>query len=243
MEEFAANLNTGLFLMVISLGILIFIVLEVGRYLAPILLKNTKVADIVIQYFPLAELAILTAYFVWTIPFILKHNKLMGFGMIVFGLIILLFISWFLVKDVIAGMIFRSTKNVQKGKEIETIQSSGKIERLGLRQMILKTDQDNLVHIPYSKILQGEFKIKSSTTNLQKLQFTCELNSDLSAQQVINKLQKSILLMPWVPADEQANITILSKENQKYLVQIGLFALSADYFQLIEKQIKEDFDS
>lgn len=242
MNVITEEINSGHFILYILFGVLIFISLELIRYIVPMVIKNQKVKSKLSRYFPVAELLILFTYLVWGIPYIISKNSVWGMGMLFLALIILSFISWFALKDIVAGMIFKSGKNMTKGTSIKSFPYTGNIDRLGLRHLVIKTNDDLLIYLPYGKLIQREVEVSSPKHNLSKLQFTIEIENNENAHIVTEEIRKSILLLPWVSTKVAPQIEVMKVDGDKTILKIGLFALSSDYMQSIEKHIRKNFE-
>ena len=64
-------------------------------------------------------------------------------------------LSWFALRDLVAGMFWKAGRSCQLGDVVQTQGITGRVTRLGFRVFGIETEQGDRVSIPYSR-LQGE---------------------------------------------------------------------------------------
>ena len=79
-------------------------------------------------------------------------------GVAVVGVV--LGLSWFALRDLVAGMFWKAGNACQKGDAIRFDDISGRVARLGFRIIDVETEQGDRVFVPYSK-LQGQALVVS----------------------------------------------------------------------------------
>ncbi|MCB9207611.1 MAG: mechanosensitive ion channel, partial [Ignavibacteriales bacterium] len=104
------------------------------------------------QYYSLLEIVIWIIFTIWALKTILEESIYYTVIVIVIFLSLAIWITWFVVKDFIAGLVFKFNDNYQKGQFIEVNDIKGYIEEMNYLTLDLISETGETIKIPYSKI-------------------------------------------------------------------------------------------
>ena len=190
----------------------------------------------------------ITELLVWTIFIFQSLYYLFGekfyYQYLFVTLIIVLigFISWYLIRDILAGFFFRIRYSLKPGAHINTANESGVLKSYGLTSIKMITSDGLLLNIPYSRIINDIIAEKSFRGAPEE--HILQLHADLSlgrtkAEELI---RLSLLNSPWTNPKEEPVIKFLEENEKGYLFQVRLFSIKEKNIRLIEKSI-ENFSS
>ncbi len=196
----------------------------------------------------LEKTVIIIELLVWTIFIFQSLYYLFGekfyYRYLFVTLIIVLigFISWYLLRDMLAGFFFRIRYTLKPGAHISTPNESGVLKSYGITSLKLVTSDGILLNIPYSRIINDIIAEKSFRGAPEE--HILELQADLSlgrtkAEELI---RLTLLNSPWTNPKEEPVIKFLEEGEKGYLFQVRLFSIKEKNIRLIEKSL-ENFAS
>lgn len=225
----------------ILLGILLFLLFRFFQYIFPLLLKNKKALRLVNRFLPFIETGSWLAFFSWyTLKFYGQYNI---YTLVVLGIIIIIifWISRFLMKELIAGVVFRVADRFREGDNLQTEQYTGTIKKLHFDCIEMEASDGQIIFIPYSKIT-GEISIKNESTG-QTTAYTFKVEtSDISDPDTFsNKIISLILSLPWSSVNNQPKITLIEQESDRYTFEVTCYPIDKSYAKKIEQKVQEKF--
>lgn len=226
-------------ILVAIIAVLIFLGIRIIRLGLKYLANRYPRFDIWIEIFMIAE------YIIWTIFVFRSANYLFhekSFYQYLDGGLILVavgFLTWFLVRDIFAGFVFRVKYRLKPGSFISAGNISGQIKSHLFTSVKLITTDGLLLYVPYSKLVNEVIIEKGfhGTPKEHTLQICAE--SSLGRPET-EELIKSVLLgSPWSNLKEEPGIRF-EKENEKgYFFEIKLFSVKKTHLKFIENAINK----
>jgi branched-subunit amino acid transport protein AzlD len=219
--------------------LLFIIAFELIRLVFKHLKSRNKLIEIIRQYLPIAEIGFIIAYSLSYLPKAFTVNSMfaaiMGFSLIfIIGIII-----WFSIRDVILGYILRSNKSLKLGNKLTIDNHSGSIKKLGLRNLILNIDNNNSIHIPYSKVIGSKIiNNEASEKGGNQYSFEIEIEKTKPFRQIVDELEKEILSSPWSSINENPKIDLKEEKEKTYLFKVEVYLIDKKFNKDLEKQLK-----
>ena len=130
---------------------------------------------------------------------------------VVFGLvavIIVLYVSWYYLRDLIAGVMIRREGFVKTGENVVIGDARGKVVAMGLQGMQLETGREEVIYIPYQQVSTLSIRKTSIQRHRQAHTFSIEYPGEISVIRARKKTLKAILLAPNVVSGEAVDIII-----------------------------------
>lgn len=222
--------------------LLLIIVFEFIRQVFKVLKTKNKFIEIFRQYLPIAEVSFIIFYCLSYLPKAVATNFMfsiiLGFSLIfIIGIII-----WFALKDIILGYILRSNNSLKPGNKLTIDNQTGNIKKLALRNLILDINNNNNIHIPYSKV------INSKIINNEKLEkggnqysFKIEIEKLKPYNIIIEDLKKEILSSPWSSVNETPKIELLNDNNKTYTFMLDVYLIDKNFSKDLESRLMKKF--
>ena len=228
-------------LSLILTGLVIYFILRLIRFSIPYVVKNRVLREWINQYFSIFELLIWIIFALWFLPYLMRRNPYVGYGVIFILFSIFLWISWYGLRNLIAGFIFRSNQGLKIGEHIQIGDDKGIIVKLAYRSIILHTASGNLVSIPYSQIMNKPL-IKISSIELRhSTTFKLLTTKVENIQKLSNDITAKILMHPRCSLTEKPKVELLQEQDDKMLFSIKIFAIENKYLSVIEEYVKNAF--
>ncbi|MFH1937176.1 MAG: mechanosensitive ion channel domain-containing protein, partial [Bacteroidota bacterium] len=187
-----------LFLRFIGWSVALFLFIRLLRFLLPVLFYKEKPRLFIFKVFPVAELLFWLIYLSWFVFLFSEAKEIYVFVVLAILLMVLFWISRFWIKDLIAGVIFRSSTRLKAGDMLHFGEITGTIKKFGNYSVELETQDNQTVFIPYGKLVD-DVNIKSERTGQSKgytFSLECSRKEELNA--VMQQIRSTIFSTPWV---------------------------------------------
>jgi small-conductance mechanosensitive channel len=222
------------FIIVILAAVLIFLGIRIIRLGLKYLLNRYPRLDI------LGRILVITEYLIWLIfvfqsTYFLFHEKFyyqyLAGGLI---LIVLGFLTWFFIRDIFAGFIFRVKYGFKTGTYISTLNFSGQVKSYKLTSIKLKTTDGLILYIPYTKLINEVITEKGFRGTLEE--HTLQLHADVSLgrTKAEEMIRSALLATPWSNHKEEPVIRFEKENEIGYFFEVKLFSVKMKHIKFIE---------
>ena len=160
---------------------------------------------------------------------------------VVLVVVLVILLSWFLVRDFIAGVLLKSQQIYKVGQIIKTAQYSGRITRMGNLHLSLQTEQGESARIPYS-VLTSSVILKQKQDFADTNFFSISVPQSLTKEEWIRKLESDILSSPWVSTKANPVIKITDETIDSYVFSISVVTLNPEHALHLETLLKKSLD-
>jgi small-conductance mechanosensitive channel len=226
----------------IIVGVSLFILLRIIKYVIPLLVSRGNQRKFLQKYITLSELIIWVLFFAWSIQYFLTKNQLYAVLLFFVTLILILLISWFALRDFVAGVIFNTNKNVKKSDTVTIKGYTGKIVRQSNRSIELETETGEQVIIPYSLAVSGIIVKKHPSETIKSHTFQLITPKAPSLKELISEIKTAILQLPWVSLKREPQIKPIDQQTGTYTFEVTIYSLQQEYFYKIEDYLKTHFE-
>jgi small-conductance mechanosensitive channel len=174
-----------------------FLLIHITGNIIKLLIKRYHKWRFLGKILPLVELIVGLVVVFWTINFLFKNKSYYSILVISIIVVFIGFLSWFLIKDLIAGYVFRLQNNLRPGTEIQLGRSKGRLLSMHATHIIIETGDGKTVKIPYSRISNEIVSEQPEETIADDSVLTLRLNSCINIQETEEEIRKAILNSPW----------------------------------------------
>jgi len=222
-------------------GIILFVIFSLVRYGIPYLFRNKKKVNQFLKYFRLIELIIWVFYLSWFLFLFAEAKSLFAFLLfgIQLGILYLIFRFW--LSDLIAGIIFKNSNQIDIGDSIQCEEHSGKIIKIGGKNIEIENTEGNSVYIPFRKITSTIFTRTESTEQTSGYSFELETSIPNDIDEVIENIRSTIIALPWSSIHKAPQVLLKNQTDENLIFNITVFAIDRSYLGKIETHIKKKF--
>lgn len=188
---------------------------------------------------PVFEGIIWFSWVIWGVQGVF-NNKLV-YSLIILGLlvVIILSLSWFAIRDFIAGVILKLEGAFNIGERIKVKEMEGRVKELGYFGMKLENFQGEIISVPYSSV-SGVTRVQSkSNDKVKNHSFQLDLPKKHAPAETIEKIRESILNTPWTSITKTPHVQLVSDSDNYYTFDIIVYSLHSRYFQKIETHLQK----
>jgi len=221
--------------MVLMLGILIFFILRIiNQTVVPKIEKNR-----IKQLFQVLEILIWVVYGFWGLHVTLKDSNYYMLAILTVSAVIVICLGWFMARDLIAGLVLRFGDNYQPGQNIILNEIKGSIVKAGYLDLFISVENGDIVKIPYSKISSAiHYKVKHRDKTTQH-RFEIETKKNPFLEETRNRIKNAIMLSTGASIKMEPQISLMDHPDENiWKFEVVAYALSPEYFQLIERNAK-----
>jgi hypothetical protein len=157
---------------------------------------STELKHYITVVLPIAELLSWIGFIVWCIRMIYESGAYAV--LIVLSVIILLLVipSWFLIRDLIFGMLLVIQRKIELNTQIEIGHMMGKIVKIDYFTFDVKSKTGNIETIPYSKIRSKIISKSGENINLEKQLISFTIPARKNMDESLEQLKITLLNSP-----------------------------------------------
>lgn len=232
----------SIFINFILIGIILLLLFRVIRYSLPLFARENKQRDYISRQLPVIETILWFLFLSWfTFRF---AQKLELYALIVAGFLFIL-IFWFarfFLRELIAGIIFKSGDRYKKGDFITTSEHSGRIYRFGIDSLEVENAKGQIVFIPYSKLVGDAIHMRSEGADKASgHSFRLTVIGEKNLAQLEQEIQLFALTLPWININKTAQISLICQDANQIELNITIYLIDRNFAIEAEKSFQENF--
>ena len=129
--------------------------------IARLLGVRNRIVQKVTPVLTILELLLWTIIIFWSASIFLSSRSYYPILVITLAVLFTLMVTWFYLKDIVAGYIFRVRHNPVKGQILRCETVHGSVRMLGFSQLTVETDGGQWLRIPYSFVVTRNLSLQS----------------------------------------------------------------------------------
>ena len=218
----------------------IFLGLKVLRLGLKTLLHRSSVLNLTDHILAALELLVWMVFIFWTGHTLFSEKFFYSYLVYFIIFIIISFFSWFLLRDLLAGIVFRVRHNLRTGSYIKAGDFSGQVVSQKLSYLYLKTTDNQFLRIPYSAIIN---KVLTELTFPEEIEsHLIHVMMDLSAGKISvaeSLIRTTIFNSAWNNFKEEPEIKFLKENKEGYFFDIKLLSATPKQIKYIQMALEE----
>jgi len=186
------------------------------------------------------ELVIWFVFIFWTTSFLFSEKFFYKYLVYIIMFIIAAFFSWFMFRDIFAGIIFRIRHNLKTGSYIKAGDFSGQIKSQKMSYIKIKTIDNQLLRVPYSKVIHEAITEMTYPEDLEAHLIHLHVDSSVGKVSTAESfIRSSVMNSPWSNFKEEPAIKFLKENENGYLFDIKLIAVTTKQMKYIQMALEE----
>ena len=236
------ELSRGEIYLFLLIAIIIFFLFRVLKKSLPFFPVRKKARKVLLNYLPVIEMAAWFIYLIWAIQFLWIGNRLYALELSVILSLFVLVVSWFSLRDFIAGAVFKASGKFLKNETVKIGDFAGKIAGFESRNLVLETEKGETVYIPYSKVLGNVIIRSHPAENVMSHTFRIKLKNVSDPIQVMDRMKTGILTSPLSSLKKDPQIRLLdSGDGLAPVFEITVYTIEPEHFVQLEKYVRSLF--
>ena len=189
------------------------------------------------------ELLAWTGWLFWVVRQLVHHPAVYAYFTVGIAFLLMGLLTWFLLRDVVAGIIFKLQHNLKLNQSVRVGRSdaptnrTGRLLRLGITALVLESAGER-VKIPYTQLINEAVARSEMSDVIEPFDFMLRVPTSQSKSQWIDTLRKQVLLLPWASAKRVPLVRWQSEEGQFHTFSLRVYSLNARHALLIEGHLR-----
>ncbi len=243
MEFIEYNISSAAIVRLIIFSIFVFSLFRLFNFALNRIKHKTTYLKLITKNILLVELLTWILFLIWAANSARSRNPILSLSISGMLLFILFWVSYFGLRNIIAGVFFRYQENYAIGDHYQNNDYAGRIIDFKLFALHLESKDGQIISIPYGKLAN-----KVSThqeVGKTKTAYTFELSTtkEKEIQEVTQEIKNFLLSMAWISTYRTPEIHQLKTSDSAYIFNISLFAINNDYALKTEQLVKSKFTS
>jgi small-conductance mechanosensitive channel len=153
-------------------------------------------------------------------------------------IVLILLVTWFYVKDVIAGFLFRIKHNPLRGQVLSVGSIAGIIQKSGITFLTLEKADGEIIRMPYSTIANKALSIQSKDHQITgHVTISLKAPSSVSPALLEQTIRQTLAMSSWCVVSKSIDIEP-DRENPG-MTNISFYLVDQFYRQKAEKKLSQ----
>jgi len=183
-------------------------------------------------------LVICLAYLLWSLNELLGREPFYPVIVAVALAIVLLPLVWFVLRDLVAGVVFATKHPDVLGRRIETKNVSGHVLKVGYTGLRVRTDEGQILSVPYARIVGRVVAEQSVQRSVDHFRFTLPIAGEDDAELLRERITREILLTPWVNLRLPHSVRLVRAGSDRS-VEVVFHCLNEQQAVLVEERLRK----
>lgn len=226
-------------IIVVLIGIIIYVLLKILNTVYIYINKKYTKWTRKLNFIPALEFITWLIFIFWSIDYLFKNKMYYQYLVISIVIIVVVFLAWFVVKDFIAGIVFKVQNDLQENNNIQFGKIAGTIKSQHLTHMKIETSTGQLIKIPYSRLNQEVISEISDSITYEEFKFKVTTNKTLSKQDTEENIRFLVINSPWSNFNKSPVIKLISDNENTFTFDILVNTLNNKHMRQVEKSVSE----
>ena len=204
------------------------------------------------------ELLAWTGWLFWLIRRLVLNEAVyeyftIGVAFLLFGLL-----TWFLLRDVVAGIIFKLQHNLKLNQSLRVAGTpvagtpvagtpvagnsatsiTGRLLRLGITTIVLESTTGERIRIPYTKLINETVARYEASDVIKPFDVLLQVPKTMSKDRWITALYRQILLLPWASTKRTPVVQWQGEDEHHHTFDLRIYCLSDTQAHRIESHLR-----
>jgi small-conductance mechanosensitive channel len=241
MEFIEYNISSAAIVRLIVFSIFVFSLFRLINYALNHIKNKSTTLKLVAKNILLVELFTWILFLIWAANSARNRNPILSLSITGILLFILFWVSYFGLKNIIAGVFFRYQENYAIGDHYQNNEYSGRIINFKLFALRLESKEGQIISIPYGKLVNKVSTHQEVGKTITAYTFELNTSKEKEIQEVTQEIKSILLSMAWISTHRTPEIHQLKTSESAYHFSISLFAINNDYALKTEQLLKSKF--
>ena len=168
-----------------------------------------------------------------------EKNLVLSVALMIVLVFVLYYIAQFFIKDYLAGLLVKASKEYRIGDQISIEDTKGKIDRFAKTQLRIKNPEGENIYIPYSLLISKAKTVEQQTEKVNAYTFEIELPQRIDFDEDIEHLENYIQLLPWIHPMHKATVELIDESKNEYHLRLTIYTFDKKYYRKVEQSVKK----
>jgi len=230
-------------ILVLLIGVAIFAFFKISGILLKKVSHKYAVLKRLDRMLPVIQVLAWTIFVFWANGILFRDRVYYPYivtGMAFFAMALA---AWFFLRDVVAGLVFRSQNDLMPGENIQVGTITGQVRSIHLTYIEVATDSGSTIKIPNTRLSRELISGSTTPEGLEEFKIHLSVNKKFSKSEIEEKIKYEVANSPW--CDYKLPPIIKSKDESEtsYLFDVVIYTLNHQHLRIVEKALKDKFEN
>ncbi len=226
---------------VLFIILLTFIGMRIIQLIARQLIKKYAVLRKLLNLIPLVGLIIWLIILFWAVNYLFQDKSYYLVIIVSIIVILSLTIGWFLLKDIIAGIIFRIQNNYSQGEFVQFGKLSGRLNEMHLTHISIHTKDGKSIKIPYSRLSNEIISLRLETKSFESDRFIINVNKKYPKKETEDIIFALLNNSPWRVGNAVPQVKFLNEDTDGFSFEILVQVRNQKHLNNIKESLIKRF--
>lgn len=206
------------------------------------LLLRYKLAKRVYKVLPIVELLFWMALMFWIVNFLFGDYTFYNLLVASLMFVALLFVSWYYIRNFIAGIFFRLQNKFTIGDIIQFAEITGNIKTLTSSHLVMEAKEGQVMRIPYSKLSNEIISEHTDLNTFHESKIKLKTGTSLGVEPTREAIVSSILLSPWQKLNRKPSVKFIAEEDGLFVFDVNVSTKNEKHLGYLISALKTEFE-
>ncbi len=196
-----------------------------------------------LKVLPIAGSIVWTAFAFWGTGLLFRERTYYPYIVLGMVLIILGLVTWYFIRDVFTGAMFKMQNELNQGDYIKIGNIAGQIKAARLTHLEIISDDGQTIKIPYTRLNQELISRTSTPEGMEEFNISLLVDKRFSKQEMEDKIRYELANSPWCNFKDPPVIRLKSEDEKTYAYDLQIYTLNQQHLRMVEKQLKSRLEN
>lgn len=225
-------------IMVLLTGILLWALLKTGRQIILALIPRFPSLKRIVTLLPGISFVVWIVYAFWLAHVYFSGNEAYPFLVLSFFILLAALLAWFVLRDVVAGLVFSIRSQFNLNHRISFGDISGKIIGMGITRLVVRTDSGDTASIPYSR-LSSEIvceRVEDTASDYYRIQL--KFGKTEPPDQLQASIIREVLCIPWASFGTAPIVRLKREDGSGFDFEVLFQSLNSQHAARVESTLR-----
>ncbi len=225
-------------MMTLLIGVLLWALLKTGRQITLASTSRFPALRRIVSFFPGLSFAAWLIYAFWLAHIYLSGYEAFPFLMLSLFVLLAALFAWFVLRDIIAGLVFTARNQFSLNSRISFGDATGKIIGIGITRLVVRTDSGDAASIPYSRLSNEIICERAEDTASDYYRILLKLEKIEPPDQLQASIVREVLCTPWASFGTMPIVRLKEETGSSVDFEVLFQSLNARHAARVERSLR-----
>jgi len=226
--------------LVVLVGFCLWLGLAGIRRLPRLLSFSSELQARVRSAVPALSLTCWLLYGIWAIIVLAPADTPVHVLILAAVAVILLLFSWFVLRDLVAGIVFAAKHPALDGVHIQAGQVTGRVVRTGVLGLALRGEGGERISLPYSALAGATLVEHPPERSADEFRTRLAIPGDANGEEAGDDLRRRLLLLPWVNPVRPPAVQVSGSGHER-VAEVVYHCLSQEHALHVDEYLRQHY--
>jgi small-conductance mechanosensitive channel len=226
--------------LIVLVGLCLWLALAGIRRLPRLLSFSTELQARVRSAVPALSLSAWLLYGIWAIIVLAPADAPVHLLILGAVAILLLLFSWFVLRDLVAGIVFAARHPGLDGVQIQAGAVTGRVVHTGVLGIALRGEGGERISLPYSALAGATLVEQPPERSADEFRTRLAIPGDANGEEAGDDLRRRLLLLPWVNPVRPPTVQV-SGSGRDRVAEVVYHCLSEEHALHVDEYLRQHY--